>query len=101
MIVRANDRKKLNSFEPDSNQRPKDDWLLPLQSSALPTELSKAPLFPKAADVPLILTKIALLQGLNGFPVPWSPAPLGCTEQRKPETEARAMEAAKGATFQP
>lgn len=41
MVVRANDRKKLNSFEPDSNQRPKDDWVLPLQSSALPTELSK------------------------------------------------------------
>lgn len=27
MVVRANDRKKLNSFEPDSNQRPKDNQL--------------------------------------------------------------------------
>ena len=29
------------SFEPDSNQRPKDICIFPLQSSALPTELSK------------------------------------------------------------
>ena len=29
------------SFEPELNQRPKDSSLNPLQSSALPTELSK------------------------------------------------------------
>lgn len=30
------------SSEPELNQRPKDAWNQPLQSSALPTELSKA-----------------------------------------------------------
>ena len=35
-------KRKTLSFEPDLNQRPKDDYDgLPLQSSALPTELSK------------------------------------------------------------
>ena len=37
-----------------------------LQSSALPTELSKAPLLMVTAAVPLILTK-ATLQGLKSF----------------------------------
>ena len=35
-----NKNKKL-SLEPDSNQRPKDNCYFPLQSSALPTELSR------------------------------------------------------------
>ena len=33
-------KKKSTSFEPDSNQRPMD-YYTPLQSTALPTELSK------------------------------------------------------------
>ena len=40
-----------------------------LQSSALPTELSKAPLLVAAAAVPLILTK-ATLQDLKSFEEP-------------------------------
>ena len=35
-------RKTKNSFEPDSNQRPMD-FSIPLQSTALPAELSKEP----------------------------------------------------------
>ena len=34
-------KEKISSFEPDLNQRPKDFSTVPLQSSALPTELSK------------------------------------------------------------
>lgn len=50
--------KSEGSFEPDSNQRPKDAWDIHLQSSALPTELSKAPLLWHVAIFPLMLTKI-------------------------------------------
>ena len=41
--VKKTHTQNVNSFEPDSNQRPKDAWLggYSLQSSALPTELSK------------------------------------------------------------
>ena len=35
-------KKTKNSFEPDSNQRPMD-FSIPLQSTALPAELSKEP----------------------------------------------------------
>ena len=81
----------------------------PLQSSALPTELSKAPMLLPSAVVPLILTK-ASLQGLSSFGVAWPPpskgtprgrAPPRCTEQRNPETEMRAKGVAKGPAFQP
>ena len=39
--VKTSTEKKKISLEPDSNQWPKDICTLPLQSSALPTELSR------------------------------------------------------------
>ena len=56
-------KKKKKSAEPDSNQRPKD-ISKPLQSSALPTELS--------ADTPNVTFRIAIVSHLVFFQIPSS-----------------------------